>query len=95
MENYLTKDDSKRPPHSISRRDAIKSLPTGPLFADKPFEGYLSYDRRVQLSVARAKAIVEAYGVSASSLSDVSVTSARFDSPRRGYTHPAFLGSPC
>ncbi|KAJ7312390.1 hypothetical protein DFH08DRAFT_791370 [Mycena albidolilacea] len=61
MENYLTKDDSKKLPRPISRRDAIKSLPTDPLFANKPFEGYLSYDRKVQLSVARAKAIVEAY----------------------------------
>ncbi|KAJ7828269.1 acyl-CoA dehydrogenase NM domain-like protein [Mycena olivaceomarginata] len=52
MENYLTKDDSKKLPRPISRRDTIKSLPTDPLFADKPFEGYLSYDRR---------AIVEAY----------------------------------
>ncbi|KAJ7908990.1 acyl-CoA dehydrogenase NM domain-like protein [Mycena leptocephala] len=62
MENYSVTDDSNisvtRP---TSRRDAIRSLPTSPLFSDKPFEGYLSYDQRVHLSVARAKAIIAAY----------------------------------
>jgi hypothetical protein len=71
MENYPTKDDSKRLSPPISRRDAIKFLPTTPLFADKPLEGYMSYDQRVQLSVTCAKAIVEAYGICTSFLLDV------------------------
>ncbi|KAJ7609319.1 hypothetical protein DFH06DRAFT_187211 [Mycena polygramma] len=62
MENYSSDSNAStstfRP---ISRREAIRSLPTHPLFADKPFEGYLSYDQRVHLSVARAKAIVHAF----------------------------------
>ncbi|KAK7024974.1 acyl-CoA dehydrogenase NM domain-like protein [Favolaschia claudopus] len=62
MENYTT-EDSPTLPRSLSRREAIKALPHHPLFSDKPFEGYLTYDQRVHLSVARAKAIVDAYAL--------------------------------
>ncbi|KAJ6581956.1 acyl-CoA dehydrogenase NM domain-like protein [Mycena capillaripes] len=61
MENYATNERDTSIPRPLSRRDAIRSLPTHPLFSDKPFEGYLTYDQRVHLSVARAKAIVAAY----------------------------------
>ncbi|KAJ6550613.1 hypothetical protein DFH09DRAFT_1366654 [Mycena vulgaris] len=47
-----------------SRRVAIKSLPTSALFSgNKVFEGYLSYDQRVRLSLARARALVHAYNL--------------------------------
>ncbi|KAJ7453159.1 hypothetical protein FB451DRAFT_1281868 [Mycena latifolia] len=68
MENPTVQIDSQVLPTtflpSISRRDAIKALPTSPLFSgNKVFEGYLSYDQRVRLSLARAKALVHAYNL--------------------------------
>ncbi|KAJ7649473.1 hypothetical protein DFH06DRAFT_1193252 [Mycena polygramma] len=66
MENPIVQIDRSTPPATLlsspSRRDAVKSLPTSPLFSgNKVFEGYLSYDQRVRLSLARAKALVHAY----------------------------------
>ncbi|KAJ7747812.1 acyl-CoA dehydrogenase/oxidase [Mycena metata] len=53
-------------PRNRQRQEAIRLLPTSPLFSgSKIFEGYLSYDRRVRLSLARAKAIVAAYSLTA------------------------------
>ncbi|KAJ7437590.1 acyl-CoA dehydrogenase NM domain-like protein [Mycena galericulata] len=58
--------------HRDYRRDAVYSLPTSPLFSgDKVFEGYLSYDQRVRLSLARAKAIVEAYALTPSDVAEL------------------------
>ncbi|KAJ7470780.1 hypothetical protein FB451DRAFT_1037557 [Mycena latifolia] len=47
-----------------SRVAAISSLPANPLFSgNKIFEGYLSYDQRLRLSLARAKATMGAYAL--------------------------------
>ncbi|KAJ6613726.1 acyl-CoA dehydrogenase NM domain-like protein [Mycena sp. CBHHK59/15] len=76
MQDDLLSSFNDASPGPISRRDAIESLPTTPLFSsDKAFEGYLSYDQRVRLSLARAKAIVAAYALT---IHDVAALTQRF-----------------
>ena len=51
-------------PHNEDKRraEAVRALPTSPLFAERrAFEGFLSFEQRALRSLRRAQAIVNAY----------------------------------